>query len=160
MKTHRKFISKLLERRKGTIRSLITGDKSIHLEKLKSNPNRLFNEIEQIIFTINFLNKENLIKCIQQRNNTNIALFDSLTFSPNTEELQGQASKMHYLKEKLNEIYVWNIEMSADLLVYKKNGFITNEEKNRRNQFALTLLAAVAAIMGVLLNLFIFYYYG
>lgn len=146
MNIHRQFINQVIIKRKAAIRDLITGEHSLNLEQLKPDFGNLIDELDRIFYTIDFLERNNLIKCIHRSNSSVVTLFNEFSFdNKNVDTGVTQVHAMHFLMGKLQEegAYSWNIEMLPGLLAFVKNGYKTDEQLKERNNVFLAIGVAL-----------------
>lgn len=144
MYIHKNFINLIVIKRKAALCDLITGEDSIRLEDLKPNTSELIENLDKIFFTIDFLEKNNLIKCTKYSNNTILSIFDGFSFDQNAEKNNfSQVHSLMYLRDKLKESYSWNIEMQPGLMTFIKNRYRTDDKIKEINNIRLAVGVAV-----------------
>jgi hypothetical protein len=152
MDVHKEFINQILRKRKAALRDLIAGEASLDLESLKPNLGKLIDELDRIFYTIEFLEKENLIKLHTYNNSYPITLFNG--FVPAMDDVE---SSSYWFNKLEKHDYSLEIEMRPGLMAFKNNGFKTDEQIKERRNFWLPIFvgvgsAAITALLGALLS--------
>lgn len=156
MYIHKKFINQIIIKRKSALCDLITGEDSIRLEELKPNTTKLIENLDKIFFTIDFLEKNNLITCKRYQNNTMVSVLKGFNFDKNAGKNNfSQVHSLIYLQKKLEESYSWNIEMSPGLMTFVKSGYKTEDKIRERNNVLLAVgIAILSSVLTTLLSSF------
>jgi len=149
MDIHKKLIDQIIFKRKAALVDLITGERSLRLDKSRLDMDGFINELEHILYTIDFLEKHDFIKCVKHTHSNAGNLFNQFSFNDldHSDENKGisQLHALHFLREKFTKEGVcnWNIEMKPGLYSFIKNGYVTDERKKERNNFRLAVWIAI-----------------
>ncbi|PIQ92596.1 MAG: hypothetical protein COV70_00230 [Parcubacteria group bacterium CG11_big_fil_rev_8_21_14_0_20_39_22] len=154
MDVHKKFIDVLIRERQGVLYNFISDAKDGL--GLTSTSNNFFQQLDQILYTINYLEKLDLINI--QKNSDGLFIgnfFDGYK----SEETEGEISAFLYLQEKMEERKSWWIEINPGLFRYKSNGYKTDEEKQEYKHLWLTVGSVIltAILTGLFTKLFDIY---
>ena len=154
MDIHKKFINILLRERQGVLYNLISDGKDGL--GLISTSNNFFQQLDQILYTINHLEKLDLINVQKKSDGLFIGNFFN-GYKPKEEE--GEISAFLYLQEKMEERKSWWIEVNPGLFRYKSNGYMTDEERREYRKLLLTLESVIVAaiLTGLFTKLFDIY---
>jgi hypothetical protein len=142
MQVHKKFIDKIIEKREATVRDLIEGEGSLRFEYI-SNVVRRLDQMDQVEYTINFLDKQNLIEVKKMKNSRTSDLF-KFSFEALPKQKQGQAK---YLSTHFNEgVMGWHIKVNPGIIAFANKGYRTDDDirddKNFRIAVGVSLLSA------------------
>lgn len=140
MTIHKKFIDQIIKWRNTPLYNLI-GNQGLNLKAQVKDVDELIDQLDQIFYTIEFLEREKLIECKRFSNNTIVAIFDGLSI--------GSIDKIeafHYIHDLLQKsAYSWNIEIKSGLIHFKQQGYLTDEQIRQKKQFWLTIGVALGA---------------
>lgn len=154
MDIHKKFIDILLCERQGVLYDLIFDEKDgLGLTAMSNN---FFQQLDQILYTINHLEKLDLINIQKKSDGLFIGnLFDG--YKPT--EKEGEISALLYLQDKMEERKSWWIEINPGLFRYKSNGYRTDQERREYNNLLITMGSVILAafLTGLFTKLFDIY---
>ena len=154
MNVHKKFIDVLLLERQGVLYNLISDEKDgLGLSSKSSN---LFQQFEQILYTISHLEKLDLISI--KRSGPNLFTDDFFNgYVPRN--MVGEVSAILYLSEKMGERKSWWIEINPGLFRFRANGYMTDEGKQERTRNWITVGSVILAsvLTGLFTKLFDIY---
>ncbi len=142
MQIHKEFVDTILKRRMSYVDRLLVGDNSINLDKEIDIKNRL-NQLDRIAYTIEFLEKNGFIEVFKVGGLVNNGLFNFKVEELESEiENYFQASK---LRDDFNVICGWRISSKPGLIVFRVNGYRTDEQLREDRTIKLTIGAALLA---------------
>lgn len=140
MDIHQKFIDILLRERQGVLYDLISDGKDGL--GLTTTSNNFLQQLDQILYTIDYLEKLDLINI--QKKSDGLFIGDFWDGYKPTEK-EGEISAILYLQDKMEERKSWWIEINPGLFRYKSNGYRTDEERREYNNLRLTIGGAILA---------------
>lgn len=152
MNIHKELIKKIILRRDSPLAYILDGEDSLNLSKLKPNISLLFYELDRIFYTIDFLEKNSLIKITKLKQNLGNNFFDGFNWTSIALE---QSHSLHYFYEKLRkeDMLSWQIEALPGLITFKNNGYQTDEQlKEDRNFFVAITVAILSSVLTSLLK--------
>lgn len=154
MDIHKKFVDILLRERTGILYDLIT-DKKYGLGLIPTLENFIL-QLDQILYTISYLEKLNLINI--KKNSDGLFIKDFFDgYKPKKEKEDVPA--IMYLMEKIEERKSWWIEVNPGLFRFRINGYMTDEEKREYKNRLLTIVSVILAsfLTGLFTKLFDIY---
>jgi hypothetical protein len=145
MQIHKKFIDKLAESKCSGIGEII-----LELGVVKKTQGSLldafhhFEELEEIFYTVDFLESKNFIEFGTLYNDGTTFPITSTIADPQGEELTTYG-KMMMLKKYLDKYWGQEIIIKPIFYKYIKNGYKTDEEKDKDRKFWQAIIVALVA---------------
>jgi len=158
MNIHKNFVNQIIFKRKALVKELITGKDSLNLDSQRSD--QLIISLDQILYTVDFLEKNKLIKCTPSQDNSPGTLFDGFHFDQRDEKKGiSQVYAVHFLEHKLYKeaFNSLKIEMNPGLLSFVNNKYKTDEQIRSSSN---TYLAVAVAIVSSFLTAFLTALFG
>ncbi len=149
MTIHKEFINQIIKQYSATFGDLI-GSRGLNIAKNMRSVDELPDELDRIFYTLDFLEKEELIKVEKTSNNTNIDIL-KLPLGVDEEKIPG----IIFYGDKLEQNYSWNIEMKPGLIHFKQQGYQTDEQIKEDKQFWFAI--GIAVLVSFLSALFATY---
>jgi hypothetical protein len=122
MKIHKQFINELIRQRNAGV-SFLLGEKGLNIFQSGKNTLEMLDEIDSIIYTIEFLKKEDLIQVTNNSNTVvpNYAFFNELR-SPD------DVHHLHYTHEEFKKYYGMLLRVKPEIFRFKKRLYKTEKE--------------------------------
>ena len=122
MTIHKKFIDKIILRRDASLSELI-GEEGLNLKSQVKDVGDLIDPLDQIFYTIEFLEKEGLIECEKRGYSVNDSLF-GLPFDDDPQKIY----QVMYLHDLWKTAAGWRIKMRPGLIHFKQQDYQTETQ--------------------------------
>jgi len=129
MTIHKEFINQIIKQYNATLGDLI-GNSGLNIAKNMKSVDELPDQLDRIFYTLDFLEKEGLIKVEKTSNNMNI---DILELPLGADE--GKIPGIIFYEERLKQSYSWSIKMKPGLIHFKQQRYRTDEQIKEDKQF-------------------------
>jgi hypothetical protein len=153
MKINKRLINCILDKKNLFLRDFLKDSGYVIKNKDKKMPFygfsiKKFFKLEDIIYTIYFLRKENLIKI--SSNSVSLPNLD-----PTKLKLEKNINQIDFIYNKLEEIYGYDIEATLELFDFKKRRYKTKEQQRITREFWLPILIAIfGAIVSIIISIY------
>lgn len=144
MEIHRGLVDLLLSKPKTHLDVLI-GEEGLGIVRLNNNIASIsienVHKLYQIFYTLDFLQRNNLIKVGLQRPDRKL-------------EVKGSTDSYGEAKFTKQEYEKWSKDISIELALFefKKNGYQTSEQKKEKDRFRLKIISFAVAIIAAILS--------
>jgi hypothetical protein len=115
----------------------------------------LVEKLDEILYILNKLEKENYIKIKHIVNNLNEGadFFNGIPVENKDEKVDITVNKLYWFVNHVKEIYPWEITTESGIIEYKKNNYKTHEEINWNKTRNLSLcIALITAVITAVLS--------
>ncbi len=138
MTVYEQFVDQIIIRRDAILSELL-GKDGLNFKSQVKNVEELTDLLDRIFYTIDFLQKEGLIK-VEEEHNVNDDMF-GLPFGADEKKIYST----WYLYDKWKNAAGWKIELRPGLIRFKQQGYKTDSQLKEQKQFWLTIGVALGA---------------
>lgn len=150
MTIHKKIIIQIIKQHSATLGDLV-GKQGLNISNDMQSIDELPDQLDKIFYTLEFLKNEGLIEITEVRSTT-IPDILHLPTGKDEEKIPG----LIYYRNKLKQVYDWNVEMKPGLIHYKGQRYQTDAQLKEKRQFCLAI--GVAVLASFLSSLFTVYF--
>ena len=139
MTIHKQLVVQITKKYSATIGALV-GNDGLNIAGGLQSVDGLPDQLDKIFYTLEFLEKEGLIRIKKNDNTQHVDIF-RLPFGNDADKIPA----LHYYHDKLKKAYSWDVEMLPGLLHFKQQGYQTDIQLEKRQQFRQGIFIAILA---------------